>query len=255
LKRGSFLFTAGLLCAGLVRAADTPLPKAETILDGYVDATGGKAAYEKRKSEIVTGTVAFTANGMKGTITIYSDVSNNNYMAMDLEGVGKIESGIYNGQAWESSAVQGTRLREGAEKADAIRDATFNGPLHWRELYTKAETVGLEDVNGEPAYKIVLTPADGGKPQTVFVSKKTGFIIKRLATLTHPMGEVPMELILSDYKDHGGIMMPTTMTEKFMGQEFTITFDDVKVNTEIPKDRFEPPAEVKKLMEKASSSK
>jgi len=251
LKRRLLLLIAGAVCAGFVQAgADGPLPKAETILDGFVDATGGKAAYEKRKSEIVTGTVEFAANGMKGTVTIYSDVSNNNYTVIDLEGVGKIESGVYKGQAWESSAVQGTRLREGAEKADAIRDAAFNGPLHWRELYTKAETMGLEDVDGEPAYKIVLTPAEG-KPQTAFFSKKTGFMIKRLATLTHPMGEIPMEMTLSNYKDRGGIMMPNTMSQKFMGQEFTITIEDVKVNSEIPKDRFEPPAEVKKLMDKA----
>jgi hypothetical protein len=244
---------AGAACAGFVRAqADEPLPKAETILDRFVEATGGKAAYEKRKSDIATGTVDFVANGMKGTVAIYSDASNNNYTVIDLEGVGKIEQGVYNGQAWESSALQGTRLKEGAEKADALREATYNEPLHWRELYTKAETLVLEDVDGDPAYKVVLTPKEG-KPETVYFSKKTGYLIKRTATLSHPMGELPMEMTLSNYKDRGGIMMPNTLTQKVMGQEFTITIDDVKVNTDIPKDRFEPPAEVKKLMEKPAS--
>ncbi len=247
------MLIAGVACAGFLHAgADGPLPKAETILDGFIDATGGKAAYEKRKSEIVTGTIEFAANGMKGSVAIYSDASNNNYAVIDLEGVGKIESGVYNGEAWESSALQGTRLREGAEKADAVRDATFNNPIHWRELYPKAETAGLEDVDGESAYKVILTPADG-KPQTVFFSKKTGFMIKRLATLSHPMGEIPMEMTLSNYKDRGGVMMPNTMSQKFMGQEFTITIEDVRVNAEIPKDRFEPPAEVRKLLEKTAS--
>jgi hypothetical protein len=253
LKRGLFLLIAGTACAGFVRAqADAPLPKAETILDGFVEATGGKAAYEKRKNDIATGTVDFSANGVEGAIVVYSDVSNNVYRAIDLEGVGKIEEGVYNGQAWESSALQGTRLKEGAEKAEALREATYNEPLHWRELYTKVETVALEDVDGEPAYKVVLTPKEG-KPETVYFSKKTGFLIKRTATMTNPMGELPMEMMLSNYKDQGGIMMPKTMAMKVMGQEFTITIDDVKVNTDIPKDRFEPPAEVKKLIEKPAS--
>jgi outer membrane lipoprotein-sorting protein len=253
LKRGLFLLIAGVACAGFVHAqTDAPLPKAETILDGYVEATGGKAAYEKQKNTVATGTVEFSANGMKGTVAVYSDASDNFYMAMDLEGIGKIEQGVYNGQAWESSALQGTRLKEGAEKAEALREATYNEPLHWRELYTKAETVALEDVDGEQAYKVVLTPKEG-KPETVYFSKKTGFLIKRTARMSHPMGEVPMEMTLSNYKDQGGIMMPKTMATKVMGQEFTITIDDVKVNTEIPKDRFEPPAEVKKLMEKPAS--
>ncbi len=254
MKHAIFLLIAGAACAGFIRAAaDAPLPKAETILDRFVDATGGKPAYEKRKSEIVTGTVEFAANGMKGRVAIYSDVSNNNYTVIDLEGVGKFESGVYHGQAWESSVLQGTRLKEGAENADAIRDATFNNPLHWRELYPKAETAGVEDINGEPAYKVVLTPADG-KPQTEFYSRKTGFLIKRLATMAHPMGEIPLEMTLADYRDRGGVMMPNTMTQKFMGQEFTITIEDVKVNAEIPKDRFEPPTEVKKLMQKPAAN-
>src|SRR5450759_4775860 len=147
MRRGFLLIIAGVACAGFIHAADEALPKAETLLDGYIEATGGKAAYEKRKSEIMTGTIEFAANGMKGTVTSYSDVSNNNYTIVDIEGVGKIESGVYNGQPWESSSLQGARLREGAEKADAVRDATFNGPLYWRKLYAKAETVGLEDVN------------------------------------------------------------------------------------------------------------
>jgi hypothetical protein len=253
LKRGLLLLIAGAACAGFIRAqADAALPKAETILDGFVEATGGKAAYEKMKSDISTGTIEFSANGMKGTLVTYSDASNNNYTAIDLEGVGKIESGVYNGQAWESSALQGTRLKEGAEKADAIREATFNEPLHWRELYSKAETAALVDVGGEPAYKVVLTPKEGS-PETVFFSKKTGFLIKREATVSHPMGEIPMEMTLSNYTDHGGIKLPNTLTQKIMGQEFTITISDVKVNAEIPKERFEPPAEVKKLMEKPAS--
>ena len=33
------------------------LPKAETILDRYIEVTGGKAAYDKRTSEITTGTM------------------------------------------------------------------------------------------------------------------------------------------------------------------------------------------------------
>lgn len=245
--RRFLLVFAGVACAGFLHAADEPLPKAETLLDGYVDATGGRAAYEKRKSEIMSGTIEFAATGMKGTVASYSDVSNNNYTVVELEGIGKIESGVYNGQPWESSSLQGTRLREGAEKADAIRDSTFNGPLYWRKLYSKAETVGVEDVNGEAAYKVVLTPNEG-KQQTIFLGKKSGLMIKRVATISNPMGEIPMEMGMANYKDFGGVRMPASMTQKVMGQEFSISVQDLKTNTEIPKDRFEPPAEVKKLM-------
>jgi hypothetical protein len=249
MRRSFLLIVAGVACAGFIHAADEPLPKAETLLDGYIDATGGKAAYEKRKSEVMHGTIEFAANGMKGTVTTYSDVSNNNYTVVDIEGVGKIESGVYNGQPWELSSLQGARLRSGAEKADAVRDSTFNGPVYWRKLYDKAETTGVEDVNGEAAYKVVLTPSEG-KPQTVYFSKKSGFMIKRVATVSNPMGEIPMEMGLANYKNFGGIQAPTSMTQKVMGQEFVISVQDLQPNVDIPKDRFDPPAEIKKLMEK-----
>ena len=53
----SVCLTAGLLCSpgAPARAADT-LPKGEEILDKFVDATGGKAAYEKVRNEKWTGT-------------------------------------------------------------------------------------------------------------------------------------------------------------------------------------------------------
>ena len=56
----SLLFAA----AGVLAAADE-LPKAETILDKYVEVTGGKAAYAKIHAEITTGSMEFAAMGLK----------------------------------------------------------------------------------------------------------------------------------------------------------------------------------------------
>ena len=252
MNRAIILGLAGLLCAGFVRAADEPLPSPEALMDKYIDATGGKAAYEKRRNEITIGTMEFTGKGIKGTVTAYSDVSNNNYTVIEIEGVGKIEQGVYNGTAWESSAIQGSRIKQGAERDEFLRDATFNSEIHWRELYPKSETVGAEEVGGSPAYKVVLTPADG-KPQTEYFDKKSGLMVKRTATVVNPMGEIPMEMTFTDYKNFGGILRPAKVSQKAMGQEFSITLDDTKTNVEIPKDRFEPPAAVKKLMEKPAS--
>src|SRR5258708_36503016 len=74
-------------------AADEALPKAETILDRYVEVTGGKAAYEKHKTELGTGTMTFTAQGLKGSISRYAAAPNQTYAVIELEGIGKIEQG------------------------------------------------------------------------------------------------------------------------------------------------------------------
>jgi hypothetical protein len=56
---------AMVLSLTLARAADD-LPKAETILDKYVEATGGKAAYEKHHTEIAKGTLRNGGHGLQG---------------------------------------------------------------------------------------------------------------------------------------------------------------------------------------------
>ncbi len=82
----------------IVFGQDEPLPKAETILDRYVEVTGGKAAYDKRTNEVATGTLEFKAQGLKGSVTRYSAVPAEEYLVMEIDGVGKIESGMDKGR-------------------------------------------------------------------------------------------------------------------------------------------------------------
>ena len=249
MNRRIVVLAAAVWCAVALpgRAADEELPKGEAVMDRYVEVTGGAAAYDKLHSEVVTIEMEFVGRGIKGTITRYSDTSNNSYSTGQLEGVGKLEEGVYNGQAWENSAIMGPRVKQGAENADAVRDAVFNVSRHWRKVY-RAETAGTEPVNGEECYKVALTPLTGGKPQTMYMSKKTGYMVKTKRTLVSPMGEIPVEATASDYKPFDGILYPARIVQSFAGNEIALTLIRVKTNEDIPKDRFEPPAEIKKLM-------
>lgn len=245
----SYAVFAAAILTGTAAAADEALPKAETIMDRYIEVTGGKAAYEKRKTEIVTMNMELVGKGITGTVTHWADVSNNTFESADLQGIGRADGGVYNGVVWDNSAMMGPRLKTGIEKAEAIRDATFNAPLYWRKLYSKVETAGVEPVGGEDCYKVVATPAEG-KPETIYFSKKTGLIVKQTGARTTAMGEILADTMLEDYKAFGGVLQPMKRTQSMMGQQILLTVVDVKTNAEIPKDRFEPPAEVKALIDK-----
>ncbi len=227
------------------------LPKAETILDHYVEVTGGKAAYEGRKNEIATGTFELSAQGLKGSMTIYSAPPDKTYRVINLESAGiKIESGTGNGIAWETNPMLGPRVLEGVEKAQNLREASFNAPVDWRSLYTKAETAGVETIDGHECYKVVLTPAEG-KPSTKYYDKKTGLQVKEsMVTSSQQLGDVPAEATVSDYKEFNGILVPTKIVTSIAGQEFTITTDSIKINQDFPADRFDPPADIKALLNK-----
>lgn len=234
-----------LISPVLIRAAD--LPTAESLLDRFIEVTGGKAAYEARTSEVTTGTVSFAAMGLKGTMVTYYEGSGKYYMAMDLAGVGKIETGLVEGVAWENSVLQGPRIKTGEERDQAIREGNMNGTYHWRDLFAKAETTGEEDVEGEPCYKVVMTPAKGS-PVTMFFEKNSGLMRKTSVIAASQLGDIAADSISKEYKNFDGILEPAKVTEKAAGQEFTITIDTVKTNEAIPAEKFALPEEVKALL-------
>jgi hypothetical protein len=240
--------------ASLTFAQTDPLPKAETILDHYVEVTGGKAAYEKRKNEVITGSLEAKAQGLKGTIKRYSAEPAQDYSVIEIDGVGKVEAGMSNGVAWEKSAIFGPRVKSGEEKLQAVREGTFNASLHWRDQYPKVETIGTDTIEGELCYKVLLTPAEG-KPETTYFQKKSGLAVKTTTIAVTQMGEVPSEIVILEYKTFSGVTVPTKIVQKASGLEMTLIFEDVKINQPIPADRFDPPAEIKALLTKAAEKK
>jgi len=241
-----------LVCAAAAFAAD-PLPSAESVLDRYVQVTGGKQAYEKRKSEIAHGTVEFAAIGIKGSMTRYAAEPDKYYTSMEIEGLGKVEMGVNGAVAWENSALLGPRVKTGLERAEAIREGSMNSTLNWRKLYPKVENAGIESIDGEDCYKVIMTPAEG-QPMIGYYQKKSGLQVKITTISTTQMGDIPVELIASNYKNFGGILEPAKVIQKAGPQEFTMTLDSVEVNPAIPPAQFALPAEVRKLVDKAGGN-
>src|SRR4051812_28497678 len=125
-RRFLVIFVGAAACAaslGTAFAQGQDLPKAEKILDRYIEVTGGKAVYEMRKSEVSVAKLEIPAQGIKGTMTAYAAAPDKIFTTMEIEGVGKIEAGAANGLAWENSFFQGPRIREGIERADTMRDS------------------------------------------------------------------------------------------------------------------------------------
>lgn len=253
--------TALLLSAAFVSAvptrparADDPLPKAETVLDQYVEATGGKAAYEKLKNRVSKGTFEVQGANVKGKIVAYQAPPNKMLTEVDLGGFGKITEGSDGTVVWEINPITGDRVVEGEEKAEKLLHNTFNGELRWKEMYEKAECTGIEDVDGKPAYKVVLTPKSG-KPTTEFYDKASHLQVKATTTVTSPMGEIAVEMIPSDYKKVDGVLIAHKVTQKLLVQTIVIAMDEIKHNVDLPADVFKMPEAVKALVEKKKESK
>jgi hypothetical protein len=239
-----------VLAAGVAAAQPAGgLPKAETVLDKYVEATGGKAAYAKLHSAVSTGSMEFTANGIRGTLTLWRARPDKSLMEINLEGIGKIREGSDGRVAWSLSAIQGPHLKEGDEKAEALRNSRFDADENWRAVFAKAETTAVETVEGKECYKLVMTPKEGS-PVTRYYDRQSGLLLKVTMTVKSPMGEIPVESVASDYRKDGEILSAHKVTQKAAGQTFSISIDKTDYNVEIPPGKFDIPDEIKPLLEK-----
>ncbi len=116
----------------------------------------------------------------------------------------------------------------------------------------KAETAGSETVEGHDCYKVVLTPKEG-KPITEFYDKKSGLMVKTMATVTSQLGDINAEILYDDYRKDGDVLAAHRMVNRAAQQEFVIQIDSVEVNPDLPKGRFDLPSEVQALLPKNSA--
>ncbi len=239
----------GTVLLGLA-CAQAKLPSAQEVLDRFIRVSGGRSAYEKVHNQVIVGTVDFVQAGYQGTTTEYRAVPNKVYRTVDLAGVGKIEAGTDGRIAWERSSETGPRVKTGEEGEAALREASFNASLQWRDLYAKVELAGVENVSTQPCYKIVLTPKEG-KPVTQYYDEKSGLLVRiDMVSITPSMGEVATETYLGDYRTVEGIRIPYLVSRNLLSQHIVTRIESVRFNAEIPKDRFDLPADVQALIPK-----
>lgn len=235
-----------LLACRALFAADA-LPTGEAILDKYIEVTGGKAAYEKKRTEVSTGVMEFTGKGVKADITTYSAAPNKSYSVIQIEGIGKLEEGTDGTVAWERSMLKGPRIKTGEERAVTLRGAAIQHDVRWRDYFSKAECTGVEPIDGHVCYRVVLTAREG-QPETRYYDKQTHLLVRTNTIVKTDMGEIPAEISVGEYRNVDGVLTPFMIKQKVLQQEFTITLKSMQTNLEIAKDRFDLPEDVKALV-------
>ena len=178
-------------------------------------------------------------HNITGPVSIYQQ-GEKSYTLIELAGIGKVEEGFDGQTAWEMNALQGPRIKQGEERAAVIRASRMNLLSSWRDYYKEARTLGEADVDGKPAWRVELTPKEG-KPEIFLFDKDSGLLVRIEQTIASAMGEIPIEVTMSDYRVVDGIKFPFAMTQKAMSQVLAMHFEKVTCNVEMPADRFNYP--------------
>jgi hypothetical protein len=226
------------------------LPSGEEILQRSIEAIGGKEKLAKIQNRVAEATLEIKGMGVKGTLTNYHARPNKMYTKVEIEGVGSVEQGTDGKVVWELNPMTGPRVKQGEERAALLLFSHFD-ESELPDLYEKIECVGKEEVGGEACYKVVCTPKDA-PPLTTYYSQESGLAVNVVLTFPHQFGKIEIENLVSDYKEVDGILLPHRIVEKAMSVETHITLTSYKHNVKLPDDRFDPPAQVKTLLEKAA---
>jgi len=259
LALAALLFTGAATTTGAAMAPETQgdeLPAGAAVLDRYVEATGGLEAYGKVRNRVTTSTIDVPAQGFRATITIYAAPPNKVYAVMESEAFGRIEQGCDGTVVWMNSAMTGPLVKDGKERASELRASVFDRMSRWREAFAKVDCVGVEDVEGKPCYKVLLTPNPlEGEPVAAdaapfFFDKESGLLVKYETGSDTPAGRIVMEAFPQDYRAVDGVRIAHKLVVKAPGQDRTITTEKIEQNVDLPADRFDLPAEIRAVLER-----
>jgi len=207
------------------------------LVSDYLTALGGMDKLKAVKTMVtkmsmdLMGQKAGMEMGQKDNKMFYSEMSmaGNVMQEQRFDGV-KAKVG---GMGQSQTITEGPQLE--TMKAQAV---TF-GQLDYLNDDHELTIKGVEDVEGEKAYKVeVVKP--GGDKNYEFYSIKSGLIIRNVSTQPGPGGE-PSTITtdLSDYKAVDGIMFPHTITiNGAMPVPLVMKVDSYEVNGVIPAEKF-----------------
>ncbi len=222
------------------------LPSARSIIDRHVKAIGGRDAILAHSSSHASGTMTVAGSEITGVLDIYGAKPDKSLVKINLGGIGDVLDGFDGVHAWTLSPMMGPMLVSGKELEEKKFDADFYSELHEDSRYQSMKTVEKSTFEGRPCYKVSLVRKGGGEDFDYF-DVETGLKAGAVATRESPMGPMAVTQVQADYKEFGGLLVPTTMKQTAMGVEQVLKITSVEFDT-VPPSMFEPPAQIKALI-------
>ena len=231
---------------GAKSADEADLPSARSIIDRHVKAIGGRAAILKHKSTHAVGTISMPATGITGPIDVYAAAPDKSFVKISLGGVGDLLEGYDGTHGWTLQPMMGPMLKQGKELAEKKFDSDYYSDLHEPDRFASMKTVEKTAFEGRPCYKVNLVRKDGGE-ETEYYDAESGLRVGTVQTRETPMGPITATQVLSDYKNFGGLLLPTTMKQTAMGVEQVLKVTSVEFDN-VPPSTFDLPAQIKALI-------
>jgi len=216
-------------------------PSADQILEKYVQAIGGQAAYEKVTTRAMKGSVEMPDDNVTGTAQLYAQAPDRYRLTMDIPGSGVVETVLDGDHGWEKNPDSGVHAMSRADLETAKRDHHFYRETRLKELYPKLGAVTPAKVNERPVYMIEAAPATGSAEKLYF-DAETGLLLKRdFERITLEDGIVQYEVFYRDYRDVDGLKLPATIEQRSPDYTMILKFAEIRNNAPLETAAFAKP--------------
>jgi len=220
-----------------------PPPTVEQILDRYVQAIGGAAAWSKLTSRLTKATFEIQGSKVTGSLDLYAQAPNKQVQIGRIKVDGKdadFETSTgFNGEVgWSLNLTEGGfRELEDDELAAQKLFAEFYLNIKLKEIYPKLALLAPMEIGNQTIYRIEATPREGASIRLYF-GAQTGLLVRVDSTLESlNKRKVPYTTYYEGYREVDGVKLPFTIRQN----KIILRVNEVKHNVPIDKALFENP--------------
>jgi hypothetical protein len=238
---------AALIGAQPLTAQDTP-PPAEEVIERYLAAIGGRDLLLRRTSSHTTGRVEVPAAGMTGAIEVLVAGPRAATMRATIEGFGEQQMGILGDVAWSIDPMAGPRLLEGGEKDTMVETADPTVAARDAHHFSTRESIGFAEYDGERCVEVRYVFHSGRETVDCY-SLESGLLIGNRTQRQTAMGSMPVTTRLTEYREFGGMRLPTRLVQQVAGIEQITTIEAVHYDV-VEESAIRMPPQIRALVDR-----
>jgi hypothetical protein len=245
------------------------MPSADSILDKFIQASGGVQRLAGLTSFVGKGTsVGFGGFGGGGDVELVAKAPDKRATIILF----KAETGrgdqirTYDGRAgWVRTPlnVLGEYQLNGGDLDGARFDAQLSFPGQIKQVLTNLKSGPSTSITDLPApasqsalqqdvtlgqtHSVDVVQGTGPRNLlvTLYFDRQTGLLLRELRYGNSPIGRVPTQIDFADYRDVNGIKLPFRITYAWLDGRDSIVLSEIKTNVPVDDAKFGRPAPLK----------
>src|SRR5947209_4992972 len=217
-----------------------PLPTVDQVLDKFVQAIGGKAAYEKLHNREMRG-IQVVTGGTEIPLETYQAAPNKVVTILTTPKQGVITTG-YNGTVGWTKNQRGQRELAGAQLDLMRRAADFYGDVHLKELYPDLRVVGRSRLGDREVY-VLSSKVSDTRTERLYFDAQTGLLLRIQGITQTMLARIPDQTDFEDYRDVDGVKLPFTIRLSGINpqNDWMRKYTEIKHNVTVDESKFNPP--------------